>query len=679
MASPATAAELPHGRPWQAALRDYLKAGKPADFTIEITAWGSGGDSAKLGNEMLFRNWIGIGRPSYLPSTAPFHAAPEGFTLEQIERKDAIYCFPNPAGLAWWTQLDVPGNPFFKNDAARRRALVTAIIDLLMLETCWADPRNLAPDFMAANIGSWAYVYLHTKYLLPAKTRAAYEQGMLFYLEQMERIAPRDGNTNMDMREISALATLHQVFPEPKIRARLAATATAKRILFGDVSRGPATSDPRRGTFHPAGYIGEADGPETSYNGISLFHILEAALATRGDPAWDAFLPEVVDRMLRFKAYNTFPEPDGRLEGPPSWATRTNDPYARDQRNRPWRPLAAAMLSEHGHYLLREGRAGGLPTPDQMVQDIRRTVKRIGSGPIRGERRARLTEPTSWEEDHWPADVPYTWEGYIPGTYDRFVKLTEGKSDTLLPPFTRVGDFSLDFDREFWMAKENDWGFQVEAVPHMSRSYNAGRSGALAGGSLAAFSTKPTGLVLLGRLPDKWNYVTWRAKEGIAAENQWSVDRWTTHHLWGRTAGGLAFSSARQWHPWVSFELDRDPPTVRVMGFLGNGETVEEEGALKDVGHIVYRRTFEKLPEGLRVRTELLSRGEDAKEHRGQAEDRRDQLTELWETCRSTWVRIAFVARAGRRRTPRPRSSFASAAGGRRPAPSRLRTSRRSA
>jgi hypothetical protein len=192
-------------------------------------------------------------------------------------------------------------------------------------------------------------------------------------------------------------------------------------------------------------------------------------------------------------------------------------------------------------------------------------------------------------------------------------------------------DFSLNFDSEFWVARQEDWAFQVEAVPDMGRGYDVGGSGALAGGSLAAFWTRDSGLVILGRLPDKWNYVTWRPKQDVKPENQWSVDRWTTHHLWGRTVDGLAFSTARQRHPWVSFERDGDVPTVHVAGFLGERGTVEQEGAIKDDGHVVYRRRFAKLPDGLRVTSELLSRGEDAREHRGVEEDRRDRLVELWE------------------------------------------------
>jgi len=629
------AAEIPQRHPWQQVLRTYLASLKPADFAIADTNWQFVDAYKATDHEKLYRDWIAMKGGSRLPASVQFYAAPEWFTLKRIERPDGIYTFQNPAGMTWWTQLDVPGNPFFGNRAARRRALVVAIVDMIMLETCWEDPRNLNPSFTSANLGSWAYTYQHGRNLLPRAAQRAFEDGLVFYLQHIERLAPCDGNTNMDMRAISTLATLSEVFHDTAMQDRL--VTDARRILFGDARRSAATSDPRRGSFHSAGYIGEADGPETSYNGISLFHLLEAAITTRGNPAWDAFLPEVIDRMLRFKAYNTFPEPNGRWDGPSSWATRTNDPYARDQRNRPWRPIASAMLSEHGLYLLGvdpasdELVATGIAEPQVMRDQIRQAVERLARGPKTGEGRNWLLEPSLWEERHWLADIPYTWDAYIDGSYARFRKLIAAKSPLLVLPLSRPEDFSINFDSEFWVAKQADWTFQVEAVPDMGRAYDIGGSGALAGGSLAAFWTQGSGLVILGRLPDKWNYVTWRPKEGVKPENRWSVDRWTTHHLWGRTIDGKAFSTARQRHPWVSFELDGDVPTVHAAGFLGEKGTVEVEGTIKDTGHVVYRRQFEKQPNGLRITSELLSRGEDAREHRGVAEDRRDRLVELWE------------------------------------------------
>lgn len=599
-ASNALAASLPVDADWKETLRDHLATLTSADFEIADHEFSCPETYAESDDERVFRDWIAMrGRE---PSTAAFRANPEFFTLDSIEGEDAIRIFPEPAALAWWIQFDFPGNPYRGSEAGMKRAVVIAIVDMLMLETAHAVPYTIKPDFMGANLGTWAYTFQVCGGQLPDKVRAAYQSGMLHFLDLMERIAPRDGNTNMDMRELATLAELSHVFEDdPKIQSRL--VRLARRILFGSPERGPATSDPRRGTFHPAGYIGEADGPETSYNGISLFHLAEAAMVSRGAIEWDEFMPEVVERMVRFRAFNTFPEPDGTVEGPSSWSTRTNDPYVRDQRDRPWRRYAEAMITDEALF-----RLGGLPTRGEMLKAIEQWVERMNRRPPNPEK-WKADEAPVWAEHHWPNDLPYTWDRYVEGSYARFQQLLAKQPDLFDPPFARQGDFNLSFDDEFWMAKRGDWGFQVEAVPHMSRSYDKGGSGALAGGSLAAFWTRGTGVTVLGRLPDKWNYVTWD-----------KIEQWPTHHLWGRTAEGSAFSTARQWHPTIHFERmeEGDVSKVHVFGMLGPKRTVEVEDSL-DPGHVYYRREFELLEGGLLVRSEFLSRGEG-------------ELSELWET-----------------------------------------------
>jgi len=606
---------LPQDTPWKITLRDWLKDRRTTDFEMAEHEFRFPETYKNEKPDKIYRDWIVLGHPGREPVTAGFRADAKAFTLQEIEGEQ-VRCFPEPAALAWWVQFDFPGNPYFDSQAGRHRALVIAIVDMLMLETSHADPRNIKPDFMGANLGTWAYTFQVCREELPPEVQAAYKSGMRHYLDLMERVAPRDGNSNMDMREIVTLAELDHIFADdPALHRRL--VNLARRILFGNPERGPATSDPRRGTFHPAGYIGEADGPETSYNGISLYHLAEAAMISRGDPDWDAFLPEVIRRMVRFKAYNTFPEPGGGYEGPSSWSTRTNAPYVHDQRDRPWRAFAEAMLTDEALYRLRlDPQAGndqtayGLAPVKTMLSDIRKTIERFNRRPRRPEK-WKATEAPVWQERHWPADLPYTWDHYVKGSYGRFQELLAAESEMLLPPFERKGDFNLSFDEEFWIAKQGNWGFQVEAVPHMSRSYDKGGSGALAGGSLAAFWTKRTGVVVLGRLPDKWNDVTWN-----------KITVWPTHHLWGRTAQGPAFSSARQWHPWVHYDFQTEGADrlsqVQVMGSLGPDQTVETEDVL-DNGHVYYRRNFSLRENGIHVQSELLSRGED-------------QITELWET-----------------------------------------------
>ena len=105
--------------------------------------------------------------------------------------------------------------------------------------------------------------------------------------------------------------------------------------------------------------------------------------------------------------------------------------------------------------------------------------QRLAKGPKTGEGRNRLLEPSPWEEDHWLADIPYTWDAYLDSSYARFNKLIAAKSRLFSPPLARGENLSINFDNEFWVAKQADWAFQVEAVPDMSRGYDVGGSGAL--------------------------------------------------------------------------------------------------------------------------------------------------------------------------------------------------------
>jgi len=602
-------ATLPQSHAWQRALRDYLQSFSPESFHLDEHEFRYPKRYAETPVDRMYRDWIVLGRLGYEPVSTGFRVDAKHFVLSAIEG-DEIRCIPEPAALAWWLQFDFPGNPYAGSEPGMRRALVVAIVDMLMLETAHVVPYTIKPDFVAANLGTWTYTYAVCHSQMPDNVRAAFREGMLHYFKLMERLAPRDGNSNMDMREITTLAAMDQVFAgDAAFHAR--AINLARRILFGATDRGPATTDPRRGTFHRAGYIGEADGPETSYNGISMFHLTEAAMMTRGNEDWDAFLPEVVRRMARLRAYNSFPDPNGGLDGPSSWSTRTNFPYPNDQRDRPWRRYAEAMLTDESLFRLgmhpdhpRRG-SRGHPDRDTMLQDIQSGVRRLNSRARKNQN--WMNEIPVWKEGHWPSDIPYTFDEYVPGSHQRFSQLAESKSPLLLAPFERGADFNESFDEEFWIAKRGDWGFHVEAVPHLSRSYDKGGSGALAGGSLATFWTRETGCILLGRLPDKWNYVTWD-----------KIERWPTHHLWGRTKDGKAFSSARQWHPWTRFEPADHPQTVHVFGMLGPRQTVEQEDSL-DSGHVYYRRRFELKDDGLWINSEILSRGQD-------------EVREIWET-----------------------------------------------
>src|SRR5690606_27265460 len=152
--------------------------------------------------------------------------------------------------------------------------------------------------------------------------------------------------TNMDTRAVSAAAYIYVATNDPVLKDK--AVRVAKRFLFGSETGSLATLDSDLGILYAAGYVGEFDGPETTYNGVSLFHLLEAYATTRGI-ANGSFMDEVVRRMIEFKVYQYFKDPDmgngnPYYDGPSGYASRTGDSYVHDQRARGWRDLTAADM-----------------------------------------------------------------------------------------------------------------------------------------------------------------------------------------------------------------------------------------------------------------------------------------------------------------------------------------------
>lgn len=598
LCSSAAAEQLPELHEYHRPLREYIGEQQADDFDVELKPLVLQTDYSSAEPDVVYRDYIGLrGAAGRGARNTVLRTDSRHFTLAAIESPHGVRCFHAPEEAAWWVQLEVPGNPFYGSAGAKRRAAVMAMVNMMMFDVAWDDPTFYRrADGIASNMVAWAYAYRHVKDVLPPETQNAFELGLRHHLQRMLKYGPRDINTNMDTREVVALALLDGILMDPGDHSRL--VQAARRILFGRHDRTPDTSDGTVGIFHPAGYIGEADGPETSYNGISLYHLLEARAITNGQADWDAFLPEVIDRMLVFKAHNTFEDPDGYRTGPSNWSKRTNNPYPQDQRARPWRAVAAAMLSEHGHDLAK-------PVPDRatMVQQIQRAVKQIN----RWITQPDDTTPNPWRKHvtDWPADLVYTYDHYVPGTYDR--RQQQGPA---VLPVHRSGDRSTCFDGEFWFCKHQDYAFLVESVADMGHAYDRGGTvGGLAGGSLGVFWTRPAGSLIVSRLPDKWDLVTWE-----------TVADWPVHHLWGRDAGGQPFSTARNRRTFPMYDDSEDPREVFLRGSIGPSDSLSSVAPGCLISGVYYERTFTRTEHGLRIRVALRMPFDQVR------------MTELWET-----------------------------------------------
>jgi|GEM_PF-1360055 len=603
---------LPQDHDYQITLRNWMATLTEADFEAPLAemTWSS---SAYSTVDELYKQWIVLRKfdtVGFHAYTKTIRAAPKHFVLdngagEGIEGSGSVMFFFNPAFAAFWAQFDIEGNPHFGSRALKLRAAVMAAVDMMMLDRYHDTDGARRSDFLGGSMRPWVYIYTKTKDELPVDVQQAFLDGFLRMIGKMEDWGPTDVNTNMDTRAIATAAYLYHATDDQSIKDRC--VNLAKNVLFGSLSGTPENSDADLGIFHSAGYVGEEDGPETTYNGISLYYIMEAAMITRGEPVWDAFLPEVVTRMVNFKAYQAFPDPDGYYDGPSNYAKRTADSYLYDQHGFYWRDLASGMITDEGKYLVPgvKGRKDqGVFSEAQMGAEMNNAIKTLNKNGRFVE--ADTSGPLVWVENHWPADWPHTWDHYVDGSYNVFNTLNLANDPLLTPPFARDDDFNQSFDNEFWAFKGSDgskeFGWFIESVPDAGRGY---QEGYLGGGSLCEFWTEATGTVIRGKL---------RGKPADVPDSWQNYETWATHHIWGIDDAGNPFSTARNRQNSVAYDIADEPALVTVSGVP---QTTKSSPGI--TGQVNYMRVFEKTESGLIVTSTLTSDGSDT-------------VTELWDS-----------------------------------------------
>lgn len=534
---------------------------------------------------------------------------------------------------AFWYQLDVPlrnggqGNYYYKNAAVARRALVITAVEMMMWDAAlFSTPAVDRNDYYGKALSSWAYAYHFTKEILDEKTRRAFEAGMERFLDRTILKGAQDVNTNMDMFFIRGAALVYKTTDNPVLKNK--ALQAARRVLFGypDGALG-VRHDALEGAFFPAGYIAEADGPETTYNGHSLYNLVGALSWVHDQPEW-AFLEEVVRRMVRFKLYQYFKDPAvaGKkpfYEGPAGYANRTGGSYVRDQGNEAYRDLTAAALIEDAHPLAFNYSFSRdlIESPESMAKVITQRITSINSkgfANIDGS-----TPPFFIAYSSWPPDL-----AYLPpsGWYTNLRSLLNRKDASTLPPFDRKGYYfseafgGMPTGNEFWAYKNNDgtqdFGFFIEADAHQG-----GYSGWY-GGKLEAFWTEKTGLLVLNR-HDKTGCNA-KDKENTTCWDQ--IDYWGANHVWGKDENKKSFSTVhirgREVNRTSRIEPSAPVPFAEVINQFNIGanesHSGEETGSELD-GKVSITNRFEAISNGIRAIHTVTS-------------DKADQVSELWAT-----------------------------------------------
>ena len=502
--------------------------------------------------------------------------------------------FANSAAV--YRILDFPmadgsqGNPYFGSDPLARRALVATAVDLMMTDDTHSKISSIArSDFLGGSMNAWVETFEICRDVLDEKTRAAFEEGFHRMVDKYLQWGPRDVNTNMDMRAVAAVARLYAATENKVIQDKC--LRVARRFLFGSEEGSLENLDSIKGTYFAAGYIGENNGPETTYNGVSYYHLMEARCAVPDDPRW-AFLDPVLKSMIEFKLYQYFPD-HGRYDGPAGYACRTGNSYVYDQRGRPWRDVAAADMYEEALPLLFSFQWGKpkLPDLEELINRTRSQIRRLNASGVAEE----ITEPPMiWEADHqqhWPPDGTFFSRS---GWYDRLQKAILSKSEHLYAPYDQPNsNFSRFFGEmgkeEFWAyraaGKNQDFGFFVEHVP---RTWPYG---SWAGGSLQLFWTRKTGILLLSthdKTGDEFH-----KKENTRVFHV--IDQWATDHVWGKT-GDRLFTTATAFNisaTEVKCSTGSDPSVQTLTRFR------DDRGDL--YGEATLTSRFEPVANGLKV------------------------------------------------------------------------------
>jgi hypothetical protein len=621
MTRPGAGQGLPNDHPYQADLYSWLQTIERAD--VEIPAGPIVWDMTYVDIDALADVFLATRGTATFDDSPRFTIRGEAkwFVLDDgqgagIEGTGSVKMLRWANEAAYLYGLDIPtqrgatqGNPYFRHPAVCRRALVATAVDLMMLEEEHAKGQNTRSDYLGGTLNALAYAYFTCKEVIEAPARAAFEAGFDHMMDKLLAWGPRQVNTNMDTRAIAAVAYIYRASEEASIRDK--ALRVARRFMFGSENGTIDDLDRASAIYMKAGYVSEARGPETTYNGVSLYHVLEACAVTRGIEAW-RFMVEPCLSMIDFKLYQYFHDPKtiGFYDGPAGYANRTGDSYVYDQQGFEFRDVAAADFHPEEKALARN-----LRWPDNTLLKKATELPEFVSYGLEALNRYFTGEatdgatPPDWEEDHWPPNHAYLPE---PGWYGRLNALLGANDPRVQTPYERSGTFNRQFGEEFWGFKGDDgaqsFGFFVEHIPRQW-PYDS-----FAGGSLQTFWTEKAGILILSK-HDKAGDQPGSSEDTRVFS---LIDRWGAHHVWGIDSEGYAFTSAA-WNDVgagvvnTSHVNDATPYVEYRTGFAdarGWPEGVEDPDGLGiDTTRALLVTRFTAVPTGIRVDRTITSDG----------------------------------------------------------------------
>ncbi|QXD16164.1 hypothetical protein GQ464_004215 [Rhodocaloribacter litoris] len=657
---------LPQTYSYQVTLYDWLETIAVEDVALDMGKSFTF-DPDILTDDELADLWIATGN---LTTSRVVRGEPEWYVLDAgngkgIEATGVVRIWHEPGSeyggnpaRSWANEpaqiynLDIPlsgggqGNPYYKDPAMGRRAMIVAIVDMIMYHQDLLSNNYAAwGDMFGKAFLSWAEAYRWAGEVMPQNVRDAFEEGMGYFLDHAltSDMAPRAVNTNMDMFFIHGAAEFYMATNNPELKAK--AVQAVKRWLFGYPDGELETkhkvfpldgTEPRGGVFSPTGYIMEGDQPDIFYGGESLYHLTGAVAAvldrnTGAIPSEWQFMVEVIRRMEEFRLYQMFYEPGiwqnnkgprtaYKYHGGAGYVGRTGAGVPLGQASGVKYKVIADLFPNELAYegVYRNEHNPLLPSRINMIRDIAEYLV---------ERTSEMQAVYVGTPREWNGWSPWVKETeYVPakGWYSR-LKALEGTNNSY-PPIARSGYYySKVFGGpptgyEYWAYKNTDgvrdWGFFVEA---QSRQ---GGYGGWYGGKIETFWTETTGVILINR----------HGKGGCDGNTEdsgcWdNLDYKAGHHVWGKDEFGKGFSTlhlrGQHLQRTAVFDLNRFPPSVTVKNFF-NDPSVDvtskksgEETGYELEGQVIIENKIEALSNGARVTHTIIS-------------DATDMITELW-------------------------------------------------
>ncbi len=458
-----------------------------------------------------------------------------GFTLASIESQEGLLLpvsVIESQSLAWLAQWDYPGNPYRGSRSLRLRALTLAAVDMIMLDHLYDhNPRGAArADYLGGNLIWIGYTYLHCREALSAPARQAFEAGIRRLVEQrLVKWGPKGLMTDMDLFAPVGLRYLSEALGDPAFSA---VCREYSRQLFTDEKY-----------FHPAGYFVDNGCFDTSYNGISLYFGVWAALLA---PDWD-FAQAALRQALRLRAHLCFPAPDGSFSGPSGMSSRTSADPARDQWQFANRLPAEGMLADEALY-----RA---PLPE--LAEMQKVHPKLLAGINKQLAAPAPGKPGPWLEVHWSHRLNYAYELCPAGHYERLVSLAATRPELFKPLYAGDERFIREFERAFVIARLDGWAAAVHTGPVGRPVGHNGLWYGFGGGQLAAFWTPAAGVLIANRS---------RGVQGQIFNTYDEWRNWPAHAVSGLTADDGLVSSNRIQLPATTQAVGQDQAAITVGG-----------------------------------------------------------------------------------------------------------------